>query len=105
MTKKILQPNDIAREAGVNKSTLNGYLDDRELFPPIKIDSENGYRYYSEDTVDKVKLFKALGKKPFRFTKMEKKEIFKKMDINVLSQLYNESNKKLVLYLQEKNIY
>jgi DNA-binding transcriptional MerR regulator len=105
MTKKLLQPNEIAKKAGINKNTLNGYLDDRELFPPEKINDGNGYRYYSVNTVETIILFKALGKKPFRFNKVEKKDILQKLDNNKLTQLYNKSKKKLILYLQEKNIY
>lgn len=84
---------------------MNGYLDDRNLFPPIKIDHDNSYRYYSEGTVDRVKLFKALERKPFRFNKFEKKEIFKKLDISELIVLYKESNKKLMHYLQAQDVY
>ena len=79
MKEGLLQPKDLAKECGINKSTLNGYLKDEDLFPPVEKDSESGYRYYNKETVFTLKLIKILRKRPYRLKINEMKPIFKKL--------------------------
>jgi len=98
---KLLQPNDLAKECSINKSTLNGYLKDKEMFPPIRINQENGYRYYPENMVLTLKLFRALKKKPFRLREYEIKEIFIELDLEHIVKLHSTSDDLLFNYLKD----
>ena len=101
--EKLLQPKDLAKKCGINKSTLNGYLKDKEMFPPTKIDQENGYRYYPENMVSVLNLFKALRKKPYRLREYEIKPIFLELDLNHMIALHSTSNDRLFNYLRNNN--
>jgi DNA-binding transcriptional MerR regulator len=104
MKEGLLQPKDLAKECGINKSTLNGYLKDEDLFPPVQKDSESGYRYYNKETILTLKLIKVFRKRPYRLKTNEIKPILKKNDIKVLNDIYNDSNQQLYDYLRKKNL-
>ena len=103
-TDKEYQPGELSKLTGINKSTLNRYLEDSEMLPPIRTDANNNYRYYDESTVDRLNLFKALGKKPFRLKKKEIKEIFQRDDFNEIMDQFKKSKKALRMRLIEKDV-
>ena len=77
MTNNYLyKPSDLAKRCDVNKSTLQGYLRDIEVFAPVDYSSA-GHRLYDAKTIKKLNLFLSLKKKPFRVTEREIKTIFK----------------------------
>lgn len=102
MQQKKFQPKDLSEICNINKSTLNGYLEDIELFPPIEV-SDNNYRYYSQETVSRLNLFKMLKKKPFRLKEKEIKSIWKVANVQHLIRLYNQSSDGLFDYLKKNN--
>lgn len=102
MENSLLQPKDVAKLAGINISTLNGYLSDVEAFPPAHT-AENGYRYYASEIVSWLILFKALRKKPYRLKINEIKAAFKELEVNEMVRLYETSNDALYQYLKSTN--
>lgn len=91
MKQKELQPKDLAEICGYNKSTLQRHLDDREMFPPKRVDENNNYRYYDGVTVEKLFFFRDLQKPPFRLKKNEIRPIFLSPDFNTILKQYNKS--------------
>lgn len=102
MNGSLLQPSDLAEKCGIKKSTLNSYLNDLQAFPPAKIDDDNRYRYYDEGMIPRLKLFKALRKKPFRFTLNEAKDLLKKHNVEELINYHSKSNDVLYAFLRDK---
>lgn len=103
-SEKLYQPNELAKICGVRRGTLNTYLRDAKLFPPTKINEANGYRFYSEETINKLVLFKALMKRPFRYKVSEIAQLFSECDFEKLYNLHKISTKKLFEYLLEKDL-
>jgi DNA-binding transcriptional MerR regulator len=96
------QPNQLAKKCGINKSTLQRYLEDREMFPPIRVDENNSYRYYDQSVVDKLNFYRVLQKRPFRLTKNEIKPILVSPDFNTILDRYNQSKRSLHSFLIDK---
>jgi DNA-binding transcriptional MerR regulator len=103
LENKLYQPNELAKTCGINKNTLNHYLSDTELFPPIKIDENNSYRYYDDSAVLKLHLLRGLRKKPFRLTIAEIKPVLKKEQVRTLYKLWEKAGNSLYDFLKEKN--
>ena len=95
--KKLLQPKEISELTGINKSTLNTYLKDEEMFPPAER-GKNKYRYYTEDIIDILELFVLLkdgfqnGRATVKYNINEIKALFKESGVSKLVQL-NKQNK------------
>ena len=100
-TKEYFQPGQISKILDTPKATINSYLKDDEIFEPVKV-GNNRYRYYSFDIFDKLKLYMALMKDPYRYHQKEIKKIFLKEDPLNLFKIFTESPEKLFDYLKKK---
>lgn len=105
MNQKYYQPKELAKICGVKLSTLNGYLRDTEMFPPAKVDKENGYRYYNDVTVKDIDLFKKLKKKPFNLKISAVKIVLTKLDIQSRNYLLEKSNAEIFSHLEQNNLW
>ncbi len=92
MGKELYQPNELAKITGIKPSTLNGYLRDREMFPPAKVDPDNEFRYYNNVTVVDLNLLKKLTKKPFGLKIAQVKTVIKKVGFAGRAELLDKSN-------------
>lgn len=101
MGDDLLQPRELAKICLINVSTLNGYLRDKELFPPVKVDPNNGFRYYDDNTVINLELLKRLRKKPFRLTIYEIKPIIIKYDLTARKAMLSKPNSELLSLINE----
>jgi len=104
LAETLYQPKELAAKCCINISTLNGYLRDKELFPPIKVDQNNGFRFYDDGTVITIELFKKLRKKPFRLTVDEVRPIIKKYDLATRAEILSKPNNELLMLLNENTL-
>lgn len=83
------------------KQTLDRYIR-LDLIPCGE--NDNGYRTFDDEAVHRVELIKALTKRPFKRDLEEIKEIFKKVPITELMTKKKDSNKKLLQFLNERDL-
>jgi DNA-binding transcriptional MerR regulator len=104
LEKRLYQPKDIAKTCGIKISTLNGYLRDTEMFPPAKVDAENGFRFYDDTTIANLDLFKKLRKKPFVLKIGQVKIVMKKLGARK-AEILHKSNMEIFKYLDENKLW
>lgn len=86
---------DLAQKTKIHKSTINRYID-IGVIEPARTDTENGYRYFNEETVCKLRLIKTLKQSPFRLRLQEMKSVFEKIDVRVLDDHLARSKRDLI---------
>ncbi|MBQ9024220.1 MAG: MerR family transcriptional regulator [Bacilli bacterium] len=86
---------DFSKKCGVSVKTLR-YYDEINLFKPVDIDLFTGYRYYSENQLDDIKVILML--KDASFSLEEIKKYWNNFDDNIML------NKKKELFKEIENM-
>lgn len=100
LERKLFQPKQLAKicriSASLTKKLLNTH---RNTFVPVKVHSENGYRYFGIDSIKKLVLFKVLKAAPFRYREHEIVILLENHDADKLYELLSISERKLQEFL------
>jgi DNA-binding transcriptional MerR regulator len=92
----------LAAAIGINRRTLDGYLESHpSLFPPIKQD-QNGHHLYNGDTIRRLSVFQRLRGRPFRVAESEIIVFLGNHDIDTIWTAYIQSNDDLLRLLKGK---
>lgn len=94
---------DVAKGARTNPKTLDHYVRLGLVAPLSRRD--NGYRLFDgPDALSRLRLIKALRRRPFKRNLDEIKTIFRKVSIAVLIARLDESEKKLFQFLNDGDL-
>lgn len=102
---KRYRPKELAALCGSNINTLNGYLRHKDIFPPVDIDEENGYRTYDDNTANRILLYKRLKKRPFNITMDRFGDIIDNIETSMVSQLLAKTNTEILSFLMANDLW
>jgi len=111
--KGYLPIREVSRLAGVEKSLIHFYLNQKLIPKPIKVSKQMAY--YHRDVVDRIKLIKQLQKRYLPIKEIKRiikttrniediKKTLIKIDSQIIEEYYNERKEKETVKLDEKTI-